>query len=304
MDGQRPHAETSQRLGGILLLIGAVLCFACIDASAKWLNRTMPPLQTVAVRYLGSFVLTALFLNPVTRPGILRTRRLGLQCVRGLCLVTATLSGFTAVRFLRLSELTTINFAAPLIVALLAGPMLGEKIGPRRLVAVFVGFTGVLVVTRPGSGSFQPAALLVIVAACANALYSIITRRLAADDSPETTMFYTVLVGCVLALPVLPFVWHAPTAPLTWSVIAVLGAAGALGHWLLILAHKRCPASALAPFYYAQLLGAVVIGALVFGEWPDRWTFLGGSIVIGSGLYLLYRERVRHKAIPSTDLAA
>jgi drug/metabolite transporter (DMT)-like permease len=303
MDETRASA-VGPRITGILMLVGAVLCFSGIDASAKWLGRTMPPLQTASVRYLGSFLLTLLFLNPVTRPGVFRTRRPGLQCVRALCLVTATLMGFTAIRFLRISELTTINFASPLIVALLAGPLLGERIGPRRLVAVLVGFVGVLIVTRPGSGSFQPAALLVLVAALANAFYSIATRRLAAHDAPETTMVYTVLVGAALAAPVLPLVWHAPDRAITWLVIALIGACGALGHWLLILAHKRCPASVLAPFYYAQLLSAVVIGAVVFDEAPDRWTLVGGSIVIGSGLYLLYRERVRHKPVPSTDVAA
>jgi drug/metabolite transporter (DMT)-like permease len=303
MDETRTTAA-GHHITGILLLEGAVLCFSGIDASAKWLNQSMPSLQTVSLRYLGSFLLALLFLNPATKRGVFRTRRLGLQCARALCLVTATLAGFTAIRYLRISELTTINFASPLIVALLAGPMLGEKIGPRRLVAVLVGFVGVLIVTRPGSGSFQPAALLVVVAALANALYSITTRRLAAHDAPETTMVYTVLVGAVIAAGVLPLVWHAPQGAVTWTVIATIAVCGALGHWLLILAHKRCPASVLAPFYYAQLLSAVVIGAVVFGEVPDRWTLIGGSIVIGSGLYLLYRERVRRKPVPSTDVAA
>jgi drug/metabolite transporter (DMT)-like permease len=214
------------------------------------------------------------------------------------------MSGWTAVRFITLTKLTSITFAAPLIVALLAGPLLGEKIGPRRLVAVFVGFAGVLVVTRPFGGAMHPATVLAVVAAFANALYSILTRKLAAFDRPETTMFYTGLVGSVIMLPVLPFVWTTPAHVQTWAVLLCLGLLGALAHWLLILAHRRAPASLLAPFYYTQLLGAVAIGLVVFGEVPDRWTIVGSSIVIGSGLYLFYRERVRNKPVPSADVAA
>ncbi|PTY08327.1 EamA family transporter [Opitutaceae bacterium EW11] len=294
----------SHQLGGILLLIAAVLCFSCMDASAKWLNQSMPSLQTVSLRYLGSFVITASLLNPRSRPGVLRTRRRGLQIVRALLLVTSTMSGFAAVRYLRLTQLTSITFASPLIVALIAGPLLGEKIGPRRVVAVIVGFLGVLIVTRPGTGTVHPAALLAFVAACANALYSIATRKIAAYDPPETTMLYTMIVGSVVVAPILPLVWQAPASPKVWGVVAIISTLGALSHWCLILAHKRAPATVLAPFYYTQLLGATLVGALVFHELPDRWTILGGSIVMGSGLYLVYRERVRQKPVPSSDVAA
>jgi drug/metabolite transporter (DMT)-like permease len=296
-----PHSPAA--LSGILLIVAAVLCFSCMDASAKWLSRTVNPLQTIAGRYIISFVAVAVFLKPWSRPEILRTTRLRLQFGRALCLLVSTLAGFTAVRFLPLTKLTSITFAAPLIVAVLAGPLLGEKIGPRRIVAVCLGFIGVLVITRPISGAFHPATLLAVAAAITNALYSILTRRLAAYDPPETTMFYTGLVGSVVMAPVVPFVWHTPTTANVWVVTVVLGLFGALAHWLLILAHKRAAASVLAPFYYTQLLGAVLLGFVVFGDLPDRWTIVGSLIVTGSGLYLVYRERVR-KAHPSTDVAA
>ncbi|WP_233256570.1 DMT family transporter [Opitutus sp. ER46] len=296
--------RSSRTLAGVLLIVGAVLCFSCMDASAKWLGRVLNPWQTIAVRYVFSFALTGLFFNPLTRPGLMRTQHLGLQCGRALCVVVATASGWTALRFIELTQLTAITFAAPLLVALMAAPLLGEKIGPRRVVAVAVGFCGVLIVTRPFSGAIHPAGLLALVAAVANAIYSILTRRLAAFDAPETTMFYTGLVGSVVMLPVAPFVWETPTSALTWGVLAVLGSFGALAHWLLILAHRHAPASLLAPFYYAQILGAVVLGIAVFGEVPDRWTITGALIVTGSGLYLVYRERVRRKPVPSSDLQA
>jgi drug/metabolite transporter (DMT)-like permease len=288
-------AETRRRLVGIAFMIGAVACFACLDTSAKWLNRTMDPLQTASIRYVGSFLLVAAFYNPWTKTGLLRTHSLWRQCARAGCLVVATLCAFSALRFLPLTEFTSITFSSPLIVALIAGPLLGEGIGRRRLVAVLIGFTGVLVVTRPGSHGVHPAVVLAGVTACANAFYSVLTRLVAGHDSSETTLFYTGLVGSILVLPVAPFVWATPASGPVWLAMAGVAAFGALGHWLLILAHKRAPASIVAPFFYAQLLWATLLGWLVFGEVPDRWTLVGGAIVMSSGLYLLSRERARHK---------
>lgn len=298
----RTRTEAQALIGGILLIVGTVLCFSCMDTSAKWLSRRVNPVQVIAVRYGLSFVFFAMFVNPWTQPTLMRTRRLPLQCVRALCILGSTATGWTALRFLALTKVTSITFAAPLIVALLAGPMLGERIGPRRLVAVGVGFVGVLVVTRPFGGAFNWAALLAVAAAFCNALYSILTRRLAAYDRPETTMFYTGLVGTVVMLPFLPFTWTTPASLHVWVVLVVLGGLGALAHWLLILAHRLAPATALAPFYYVQIIGAVVLGLIVFGEVPDRWTIVGSTIVTGSGLYLFWRERVRQKPVPSADV--
>lgn len=284
-------------------MIGAVACFAGLDSSAKWLNRSMDPLQTASIRYVGSFLLVAAFFNPWTKAGILRTQSLRRQCARATCLVIATLCAFSALRFLPLTEFTSITFSSPLIVALIAGPLLGEWIGMQRLVAVLIGFVGVLVVTRPGSHGVHPAVLLALVTACANAFYSVTTRLVAAHDQPETTLFYTGLVGSALVLPVAPFVWTTPGSPSVWLGMAGIAGFGALGHWLLILAHKRAPASIVAPFFYVQLLWATLLGWLVFGEVPDRWTLVGGAIVMGSGLYLLSRERAKHKP-PSADIRA
>ena len=201
-------------------MLGAVACFACLDASAKWVNRTTDPLQTAAVRYLGSFLLVSFFFNPWTKAGLLRTRSLKLQVARALCLVVATICSFFALKYLRLTEVTSITFASPLVVALLARPILGERIGAHRLAAVLAGFAGVLVVTRPGVGGLHAAALLAVGAACANALYSLTTRLVAAKDASETTLFYTGLVGSLVFLPVTPFVWAWPAAPLTWLLLA------------------------------------------------------------------------------------
>lgn len=296
-------ATASRNLTGIALIVAAGLVFSCIDASAKWLNRSLPTAQIAGIRYVGSFLLVALFMNPWTKPGLLRTANLRRQVVRSLCLVLMTGLSFVALRYLPLAQFTAINFASPLLVALLAGPMLGERIGPRRLVAVVVGLGGVLVVTRPFGAPAHPAVILVCIMACAGAFYALLTRMIAAHDRPETTMFYTGGVGALIMAPVLPFVWQDPVSAESYTAIAVMSVASGLGHWLMILAHRVAPASVLAPFNYMQLLGAIAVGRLVFGETPDRWTLVGGAIVIGSGLYVLYRERVRH-VHPSTDVPA
>jgi drug/metabolite transporter (DMT)-like permease len=265
----------NQLLGGILLLLGAVSCFAGMDATAKWINQTNDPMLTAA--------------------GLPRTNSLPLQCGRAVCLVAATITSFFAYRHLPLTQATAITFASPLIVAIIAGPMLGEWPGRHRLGAVAAGFAGVLIVTRPWSGHLQPAVALAFLTAVLNAVYSVTTRILATRDRALTTLFYTGVVGSAVMLPVLPFAGPYPGSPVIWLAMLLLGALGALGHWLLIMAHDRASPSTLAPFFYAQLLGAAVMGWLMFGEVPNRWTVAGGAVIVASGLYLLFRERMQKR---------
>jgi drug/metabolite transporter (DMT)-like permease len=295
--GEAALPAKSGVFAGCLMIVGTVLCFSCMDATAKWLGTTggVNSMQVVAVRYIGSFVVAALLLNPRKLRAHAQTRNLRLQIGRSAILVLSTTCAYVSLRWLPLTEMTTLTFAAPLIVPLLAGPFLGERVGPRRVAAIAVGFLGVLLVTRPGFHEMQWAVLLPLAGAGLNAFYSIATRKLAAYDAPETTMFYTGLVGTVATLPVLCAVWTPPECPLAWVLLGGIGGLGALAHWLLILAHKRAPASALAPFNYVQLLGATAIAGVVFGERPDGWTLSGGAVIIGTGLYVLYRERVRKR---------
>jgi drug/metabolite transporter (DMT)-like permease len=290
----RPRTDDRrQRAVGIALICGAIVSFSCLDASAKWLNQSLDPILTVWVRYIGSIVFVSLFVNPWTTPGVTRTRRPWLQAGRSVLLLGSTALNFFALQYLQLTESVSIMFATPLLVALLAGPLLGEWAGPRRLAAIAVGFVGVLVVTRPGLGGLHPAAFLSLGGAVCYALYSITTRMLAGADSSATTMFYSGMAGVLLVTPLVPLVWSLPDAALGWMLMIVIGACGAFGHWLLILAHARAPAPVLAPFIYTQIVWMIILGFLVFGDLPDGWTLGGSAIVIASGLYLLHRERVR-----------
>lgn len=281
------------RLAAIALICGAVLFFALLDTSAKWLSVHMDPVQVVFARYAGSMVMVLMLLNPWSRPGVLRTKRPWLQGVRSLLLLGSTMLNFIAVKYLQLAETVSIMFAGPLLVALVAGPMLGEWPGPRRLAAIAVGFLGVLVITRPGLGGMHPAAWLSVFGCVCYSFYSLATRQLAAFDPPETTMVYSGVAGTLAMLPLIPFFWSMPETPLVWLVMLGTGLLGGFGHWLLILAHRLAPATVLAPFIYSQIVWMIVLGWFVFGQFPDRWTFVGAAIVIASGLYLLYRERVR-----------
>lgn len=296
--------NANNTLTGIFLLVAAVACFASLDTTVKWLSKSLPSLQIAGIRYIGSFLLTLAILRPSPGAPVLKTKRPRLQILRSLGLVITTLCSFTALHFMPLTEVTSITFSSPLIVAIIAWPLLGEKMGPRRVIAVLAGFAGVLVITRPGTHGFHPAVMLAFLAAISNAFYSVATRMLAAHDSPKTTMFYTGLCGTIIMLPILPFAWQMPATLEIWIGLLVTGIFGALGHWLLILAHQRATATVLAPFFYGQLIFAMLLATLFLGERPDRWTIVGASIVMLSGLYLIYRERVRKVSTPSTDVSA
>lgn len=288
-----PQHERRQRLTGIALMCGAVACFACLDSTAKYLSPYMATLQIVWARYTGAFLVALVLVNPVTRPQLVVTRRPVLQIVRSMLLLGSTLLNFLALRYLQLDEALSIMFSAPFLVAILAGPMLGEHLGWRRWAAIGVGFIGVLLVTRPGFGGIHPAALLCLVSALCYAFYSISTRLLSRTDSNETTLFYSNLVGAAVMLPIVPFFWTTPNDPSVIALMMVTGVFGTLGHYLLIAGHRLAPASVLSPFIYTQLVWVIALGYSVFGDVPNHWTMAGAATVIASGLYLLHRERRR-----------
>ena len=283
--------QRRQRLIGIALMCCAVGLFACLDTTAKYLNTQMDTMQVAWARYTSAFLLTLIVSNPVSQPGLLRTGSLKLQITRSLLLVASTILNFLALRWMQLDEVLSIIFTFPFIVAIASGPMLGEWIGWRRWVAIGVGFAGVLLITRPGLAGFNPAALFSLLATISYGLYAVITRIASRTDSNQTSLFYGNMIGALVMLPVLPFVWTTPSNWLIAAMMLGIGALGSLGHFCLISGHKLAPASVLSPFVYTQLIWVVILGYLVFDHVPTGWTMAGAAIVIGSGLYLLYRER-------------
>lgn len=274
----------------------AVLCFTLIDTAAKALTPQVGLMTTTWLRYVAAFLMVLPFLNPWRVPTLLSSERPVLQTVRGTLLFASTILNFIAMQYLQLAQTVSIGFLAPLLFALLAGPFLGEWAGPRRLIAIAIGFVGVLIVARPGLGIIHPAALLSICGASSYAGVLLLTRNLSTRDSAETTMFYSTLVGCVLMAPPALLHWQTPSLS-GWGLVLLAGIGGSAGHWLMIQAQRRAPAPVLAPFIYTQIVWMSLSGYVFYGETPDRWTFVGGAIVVSSGLYLLHRERSRRVTV-------
>jgi len=225
----------------------------------------------------------------------LRTHRLWLQLVRSALMLITNVLFFFAVRTLPLADVVAVMFVGPLLVTALSVPLLGERVGPRRWVAVSVGFVGALVIIRPGMGLMQGVALLPLLAALTNAFYTITTRQLRHTDSVVTTLLYTGMVGAVLSTIAVPFVWVSPGV-FGWVLMVLAGVLGAGGHLALIRALGSSPPAALMPLSYLVLIWSAGYGYLIFGDLPDKMTVLGAGIVMASGLYVLHRERVQRPA--------
>jgi len=284
------HADTPRnRLIGIGLMSITFLCFATLDCGAKWLVKSLPVLMVVWLRFLFHALLSTALMLP--RLGELRPKRLKLQLLRAAFMPVMTGLNFWALQYLQLAETGAIQFSVPIIIALIAAPMLGERMDRARWAAIAVGFVGVLVIVRPGTQGFHPALILSIINAFLYALFNLMTRHLAAHDSPETTQFYSSVGATLVITPFALAAWQTPSSALQWLLLAGIGLAGGVGHYVLAVAHRYAPASVLGPFLYQQIVWMVLFGYLVFGDVPDAAVLVGAAIVIASGAYLLYRER-------------
>lgn len=280
-------------LAGIGLLVLACLSFSFLDATAKYLIETVPTLQIVWLRFVSHVVLSFLLFRVWKNPSLFRTKRPGLQIIRAFCLLGITIFNFLAVRYLQLAETTAIMFAAPFVITALAGPILGEWAGTRRWIAIVVGFSGVLIVTQPGLGNMHWAAIYSVASMVFYALYAILTRQLTGTDSSAGMLIISGIVAAIAMAPAGIAVWVTPPDIWTWVLLFATGVFGGGGHYLFIMAHRIAPAPVLAPFIYTQIVWMIALGFVIFGDVPTSSTIVGASIVVGSGLYILYRERVR-----------
>lgn len=282
----------SPRIFGILLFLLALLLFAILDASAKYLTAFYAVPFLVWARYAVHLVVMLVAVAPSQGRALITTRHPWLMVVRALLLCALTLFAQLAFRVLPLAETTAIVFITPLLVALLAGPMLGETVTKKSWLATLAGFAGVMLITRPGSNLDPTGVACALAGAVCYALYQILTRRLAASETPLRQLFYTALIGTLAMSLVLPGVWPAtlPT-PFELLLLVGLGLCGGIGHFLLIRALRETPASLLAPLLYVQLVWAALLGWWVFGDVPDAWTALGMGIIGASGLSLVLGRR-------------
>jgi len=290
-------AALSPEARGILAVILAFLMFSVMGTVAKHLMGEMHPVQVVWARYASQTLCIVVVLAP--RLGsMVRTSHLSLQLLRSLFLFGATLLFFTGLQVMKFAEAAALLQTAPLIITALAGLVLGEIVGIRRWIGVFVGLIGALIIIRPGLDVFQPAALLPLSAACCLGAFQIFTRRFSGADGIGTTLLYSTGVGTLIASVAVPFFWTPPSLIEAVMMLSI-GAVASLGHLSLVYGLGQAPASMLAPFNYTQLVWAAFFGFVFFGELPDAMTVLGATVVVGAGLYIWHRERVRALGVAS-----
>jgi drug/metabolite transporter (DMT)-like permease len=304
------ESEAATPASAILIVLIVCLLFSVLDTSAKYLvvNGVAAPFA-VWVRYAVHLVLVMILYRAWANPQLYKMSSVSGQVVRGLFLFGSTIFNFVALQTMQLAETVSIYFFAPMVITALAGPVLGERVGWRRWLAVLVGFIGVLVITRPGAGTFSIGYLFSIASMLCYAFYLIMTRKMGANETTESLIFYSALVPTVLFLPTVPLYGEIPDDPILWGLLLLVGLIGGFGHWLLIKAYKQATASALAPYPYSQIIWMTALGWFVFGDFPDGWTLVGSLIIVCSGLYIVQREhRVRQRekleaALASDDLA-
>ncbi|MGC6391683.1 MAG: DMT family transporter [Alphaproteobacteria bacterium] len=283
-----------------LYMLGAAICFALLDGTAKILVDPSSPLgsevsamQVVWIRFMSHAMLLAIFLTATSTWHYAKSQHPFLQLFRSLLMAITTFLNFTAVAYLQLDQTMAIFFATPFIVALLAGPILGEWIGWYRFYAISVGFVGVLIVTSPWQTEMHWAIFLAIGAAVCLSFFNISTRWLAAKEGVNTTFLYTVCSGIIVFAP---FAWHAwdwSHSIVTWCLLAITGLFGGVGHYFFTVAHGLAPAPKIAPYMYAQILFMILFGYIFFTDIPEINTIVGATIIIASGIYLFHRELVR-----------
>jgi len=286
------HADSAQnRLVGIGLVSLCYLLFTLLDGSAKWLVGTMPVIMVVWLRFVMHALIAGAVLFPLRGPALIRSKYWRWHAVRALMFVAMTGINFWALQYLQLTVTSSIFFTVPILIALISTLFFGERLDAARWAAILAGFAGVLVIVRPGSAGFHPAMLASLVNALLYALFMLMTRRLAAYETPEKIQYLPAVGAAVLLTPFAIAGWEWPDTWLEWTVACLLGVFGAAGHYLLALAHRYAPASVIAPFLYQQVVYMALFGYVVFGDVPPAAVWTGAGVVVASGLYLFYRER-------------
>jgi drug/metabolite transporter (DMT)-like permease len=279
----------SMRTKAILLLAFGVSLFGLMDGVGKFLVADHPVVQIVWGRYAFALPVVLSVVRPAAWSQMFRCERPALQALRGLLPLLASVSVIMGVALMPLADFTAIGFASPLLVVALAAPLLHERTSRHSWIGVVCGFAGVLIIARPGTGAIAWAAVFPLATAVFFALYQLLTRLVSRGADPKVTLAWTIGVGVVLTTPLLPFHWHTLDGK-AWLLLVLSGLLFGMGQFLLIRAYSLASAALLAPFTYAQIVAAVLFGAVVFGDVPDPWTILGTAIVILAGLYVLRRQ--------------
>jgi len=292
------NAQATDIRSGMILMVLGTMIVPVMDAIAKYLGDSMSPVMIAWGRFLFQALLMGFWLALI-KPDRLLPDNLKIHAIRGTTLAVATIVFFTALRYLPLADAIAVFFVQPMILTLISAMFLGETIGWHRKSAVIFGFFGALIIIRPGTEAFSPAAILPIVSALLFSVYLALTRMYSTGQSPQSMqlasgLFATLLLTLVLTVLFLFFpsagINSLPTIP-QWGWLALIGVVAGTGHLAIVMAMKRAPASLLAPFGYVEIIAATVLGWLVFREWPDTITWLGITIIVVSGFYVYLREQ-------------
>ena len=286
--------DTRRVLTGLALGVGACACFSALDTTTKFVSASVPLLMALWFRYAFQAVATTVVVMPRRGWTVWRTRHLPFQVLRGLLLLASSFIAFTSLKFMPVGEFTAIVMIAPLAVTLLAATVLKERVSALRWSLVAGGFAGTLIIIRPGGAAFAWASLLPLCVVVTNACFQLLTTRLARTEDPVTMHLYTGWVGALVASLALPFVWAELSHWGLWLALCFMGLAATVGHFMLILAFHRAPASTLTPFMYTQIAFSMLGGWIVFGHLPDRLSFIGIAMIAvcgAAGAWLTVRER-------------
>ncbi|WP_051340199.1 DMT family transporter [Azospirillum halopraeferens] len=285
-----PSSRPEGNLTGIGLAVAGFALFSAADGLIKHLSTRYPLVEVVFFNALFSLVFIAAAAMIWGGPAMLTTRRPGIHLLRGLFGLAAGYGAFFGFSHMPMADVYAILFSSPLIIAALAGVLLGERVDARRWVAVLVGFAGVLVMLRPGSGAVNVGVLGAMVGALGYSASALVVRRYGAGETPFSFPFFgNCVVTAVLAL-FQPFIF-VPPAPGDLALMALAGLFGGMALICTLGAFRIAPAPVVAPFQYTQMVWGVLLGVLVFGDLPSPWLAVGGGLVVASGLYLLQRER-------------
>ena len=272
----------------------ATVAYATVDTLSKYQAREYPVGMIVWARYFVPLVLLLALFLPRRGVAMLRTAFPAVQLVRGVLLTGGTIFIVFAYRVMPIAEAQAISFIHPLLLTLLAVVFLGEKVSPLGWAAVLIGFSGVLIIVRPGGGLFTPAAILPLGLAFCFSSYQIFTRLISGKEDSLNSLFCVLLVGSVAMSLALPFSWVDPS-PKGLFFFALIGVTSGIGHFTMIKALEYAPASLLAPFAYIQLLWVSILGVLVFGDFPDAVTLIGMGVVVAGGLLVAGSRRRQGK---------
>jgi drug/metabolite transporter (DMT)-like permease len=289
-------ARADRPFRGIALILLSTVFLGTSDATSKYLSSTLPSIEIAWIRFLVFVLIMVPAMLPGTPLYALHSRRPGLQLMRAMALLASSLLFISGLRFLPIAEASATSFVSPLFVTALSIFLLGENVGLRRWVATAFGLIGVLIILRPGSSAFHPAAFFPIVSAFAWACTLIMTRMMSGRERTVTTMTWSSVAGLCILSALVPLVWVAPS----WHDVLfgiLIGVASTAGQWIVVLAFRYADASVLAPFSYTQLLWVSLLGFLIFGEVPDVWTVTGAAIIVASGLYTAHREHIRRSQL-------